>query len=208
MAVGHDGDSRRRLRPAAHRARCARASRAPRARARGVARPRRRGSRPQARRDARRDPARARPDRVRRASQRTTVELDPHARTVDSLEERRPRDAVFVLGADELVAFPSGSRRSGSSSSSGLGVAMRPGTSPDAVRAVARRLGDPTRVLVVRARARPGLVVGDPRPRRARPVDRRPRPVAVSRTQSGASVSTRHLSRLGPSSTRMRERPT
>ena len=44
------------------------------------------------------------------------VELDPHARTVDSLEERRPDDGVFVLGADELarlyrgaavVAYPS-----------------------------------------------------------------------------------------------------
>jgi nicotinate-nucleotide adenylyltransferase len=34
-----------------------------------------------------------------------TVELDPYARTVDSLEERRLPDAYFVLGADELADF-------------------------------------------------------------------------------------------------------
>ena len=34
-----------------------------------------------------------------------TVELDRHARTIDSLEERRPDDAYLVLGADELADF-------------------------------------------------------------------------------------------------------
>ena len=34
-----------------------------------------------------------------------TVELDPYSRTVDSLEARRPRDAYFVLGTDELADF-------------------------------------------------------------------------------------------------------
>ena len=33
------------------------------------------------------------------------VELDEHARTVDSLEARRLADAYFVLGSDELAAF-------------------------------------------------------------------------------------------------------
>jgi len=31
------------------------------------------------------------------------IELDPHPRTVDSLEARRPRGAVFLVGADELA---------------------------------------------------------------------------------------------------------
>jgi nicotinate-nucleotide adenylyltransferase len=79
--------------------------------------------------------------------QRTTVELDSHARTVDSLEERKPRDAVFVIGADELVAFREWKSPERVLELVRLGVAMRPGTSPDAVRAVARRLGDPMRVL-------------------------------------------------------------
>ena len=35
------------------------------------------------------------------------VVLDGHSRTVDSLEERRPDDAVFILGADELASFES-----------------------------------------------------------------------------------------------------
>ena len=35
----------------------------------------------------------------------TRVELDPHARTVDWLEERGPEDAIFILGGDELAAF-------------------------------------------------------------------------------------------------------
>ncbi len=112
--------------------------------------------------------------------QRTTVELDPHARTVDSLEERKPRDAVFVLGADELVAFREWKSPERVLELVRLGVAMRPGTSPDAVRAVARRLGDPDAGARVRARARPGLVVGDPGTRRARAVGRRPRPVGVA----------------------------
>jgi nicotinate-nucleotide adenylyltransferase len=33
------------------------------------------------------------------------VEIDHHARTVDSLEERRPDDAYFILGSDELASF-------------------------------------------------------------------------------------------------------
>jgi nicotinate-nucleotide adenylyltransferase len=37
---------------------------------------------------------------------RVDVELDAHPRTVDSLEERKPKDAIFIVGADELADFP------------------------------------------------------------------------------------------------------
>ena len=79
--------------------------------------------------------------------ERTTVELDRHARTVDSLEERMPRDAVFVLGADELVAFESWKSPERIVELVRLGVAMRPGTTADVARAVAARLAAPGRVL-------------------------------------------------------------
>ena len=35
------------------------------------------------------------------------VELDRHSRTVDSLEERKLENAVFILGADEFADFSS-----------------------------------------------------------------------------------------------------
>ncbi len=76
------------------------------ARSRGAPRPRRRRPGPQARRRPCRDPPGAGAARVRGRS-RSDVELDRHARTVDSLEERRPDDAVFILGADELADFVS-----------------------------------------------------------------------------------------------------
>jgi nicotinate-nucleotide adenylyltransferase len=76
-----------------------------------------------------------------------TVELDPHARTVDSLEERQPIDAVFVIGADELADFETWKSPERILELVDLGVAMRPGTSADAVRGVAKRLGAAHRVL-------------------------------------------------------------
>lgn len=76
-----------------------------------------------------------------------TVELDPHARTVDSLEERRPIDAVFVIGADELADFETWKAPERVLELVDLGVAMRPGTSADAVRGVAASLGAAHRVL-------------------------------------------------------------
>jgi nicotinate-nucleotide adenylyltransferase len=69
-----------------------------------------------------------------------TVELDRHARTVDSLEERRPRDAVFILGADELVSFESWKSPERVLELVRLAVAIRPGVSHDAVDAVRRRV--------------------------------------------------------------------
>ena len=75
------------------------------------------------------------------------VELDLHPRTVDSLEDRRPEDAVFILGADELAGFESWKSPERVVELVRLAVAMRPGVSRDEVRAVRARLSSPERVL-------------------------------------------------------------
>jgi nicotinate-nucleotide adenylyltransferase len=76
-----------------------------------------------------------------------TVELDRHARTVDSLEERRPPDALFVLGSDEFAAFSTWKSPERILELVRLGVALRPGTSPDALRGVAAELGAEGRIV-------------------------------------------------------------
>jgi nicotinate-nucleotide adenylyltransferase len=77
----------------------------------------------------------------------TSVELDRHARTVDSLEERRPPDALFVLGSDELAALSTWKSPERILELVRLGVALRPGTSPDALRGVAADLGAEGRIV-------------------------------------------------------------
>jgi nicotinate-nucleotide adenylyltransferase len=78
---------------------------------------------------------------------RTTVELDRHARTVDSLEELRPRDAVFILGADELASFERWKSPQRVLELVRVAVAMRPGVSPEHVDAVRRRLSAGDRIV-------------------------------------------------------------
>jgi nicotinate-nucleotide adenylyltransferase len=73
------------------------------------------------------------------------VELDPHARTVDSLEERMPEDAVFLLGADELADFPSWKRPERVLELVRLGVAMRPGVPEGRLRDARARFPAPGR---------------------------------------------------------------
>lgn len=68
------------------------------------------------------------------------VELDRHARTVDSLEERRPEDAFFVLGADELASFERWKAPQRVLELVRLAVAMRPGVQRTDVDAVRERL--------------------------------------------------------------------
>ena len=76
------------------------------------------------------------------------VELDPHARTVDALEElRRSTDAVFILGADELADFESWKSPARVLELVRLGVAMRPGISWDDVQAVRERLAAADRIV-------------------------------------------------------------
>jgi nicotinate-nucleotide adenylyltransferase len=74
------------------------------------------------------------------------VELDPHARTVDSLEARALEDAVFVLGADELVDFPSWKRPDRVLELVRLAVATRPGVPDERVREATARLSAPDRI--------------------------------------------------------------
>jgi nicotinate-nucleotide adenylyltransferase len=76
-----------------------------------------------------------------------TVELDAHSRTVDSLEERRLEDAVFILGADELVGFESWKEPERVLELVRLAVAVRPGVSHDELDAVRERLAAPGRIV-------------------------------------------------------------
>ena len=101
------------------------------------------------------------------------VELDSHARTVDSLEARKPEDAVFVLGADELADFPSWKSPDRVLQLVRLAVAMRPGVPDDRVHETHAHLSAPDRVSyfeldpvpvsssLVRARATRGEPIDD-----------------------------------------------
>jgi nicotinate-nucleotide adenylyltransferase len=68
------------------------------------------------------------------------VEVDAHARTVDSLEERGLEDAVLVIGADELAAFESWKSPARVLELARLAVAMRPGVSRRDLEDVRERL--------------------------------------------------------------------
>jgi nicotinate-nucleotide adenylyltransferase len=76
-----------------------------------------------------------------------SVELDRNARTVDALEQRRPTDAVFILGADELADFKSWKSPARVLELVRLGVAMRPGVPRDDVQSVRERLGAGDRIV-------------------------------------------------------------
>ena len=76
----------------------------------------------------------------------TRVELDPHARTVDSLEGRRLEDAIFLLGGDELAAFEHWKDPERVLELVPLGVAMRPGVSESELREARSRLPTPDRI--------------------------------------------------------------
>lgn len=75
------------------------------------------------------------------------VELDVHARTVDSLEERRPQDAVFVIGSDELADFHRWKRPERVLELVRLAVALRPGVPDEQLREAHARLPSPDRIL-------------------------------------------------------------
>jgi nicotinate-nucleotide adenylyltransferase len=75
------------------------------------------------------------------------VELDPHARTVDSLEARGPSDAVFIMGGDELADFETWMSPERVLELVRLGVAMRPGVSRADLQAVRERLGAGERIV-------------------------------------------------------------
>jgi nicotinate-nucleotide adenylyltransferase len=77
---------------------------------------------------------------------RIDVELDPYARTVDSLEARALDDPVFILGADEFADFPTWKRPDRVLELARLAIAMRPGVPDARVREARARFPVPGRV--------------------------------------------------------------
>src|SRR3970282_59865 len=73
-------------------------------------------------------------------------ELDPHPRTVDSLEERRPKDAIFIVGADEFDDFMRWKDPERVLALVRLGVAMRPGAPDGRMRDARARVPAPDRI--------------------------------------------------------------
>lgn len=76
------------------------------------------------------------------------VELDEHARTVESLEARGLEEAVLVIGADELADFHRWKRPERVLELARLGVAMRPGVPDEQLREASARLSSPDRILL------------------------------------------------------------
>jgi nicotinate-nucleotide adenylyltransferase len=74
------------------------------------------------------------------------VELDRHARTVDSLEELKPTEAVFVIGGDEFADFPTWKQPERVLELVRLGVALRPGVPDERVREALTRVPAPDRI--------------------------------------------------------------
>jgi nicotinate-nucleotide adenylyltransferase len=74
------------------------------------------------------------------------VELDQHARTVDFLEERRPENAVFLIGGDELADFMHWKEPARVLELVSLGVAMRPGVPEEELHDARARLPAPGRI--------------------------------------------------------------
>ena len=64
------------------------------------------------------------------AELRVVVELEEHGYTVDALEAYGYEDPIFLLGADQLAAFPTWKEPERVLELARLGVAARPGYSP------------------------------------------------------------------------------
>ncbi len=74
------------------------------------------------------------------------VTLDPFGRTVDSLEALALDDPVFLLGADELAAFPTWTRPERVLELARIGAATRPGSDLLDLDGVIRSLPLPERI--------------------------------------------------------------
>ena len=74
------------------------------------------------------------------------VSLDPFARTVDSLEALGLDDPVFLIGADELAAFPTWTRPDRVLELARIGAATRPGSDRSELERVIGSLPRPDRV--------------------------------------------------------------
>lgn len=76
------------------------------------------------------------------------VELDEHERTIDTLRAGRWRDPVFIVGADQLVDFPTWKEPADVLELARLAVTTRPGYPSERLQGVLDRLGRPDRVTV------------------------------------------------------------
>jgi nicotinate-nucleotide adenylyltransferase len=74
------------------------------------------------------------------------VALDLHQRTVDSLDELRLLDPVFLIGADELAAFPGWKQPNRVLELARLGVATRPGADEQRIAEALAAISRPERV--------------------------------------------------------------
>lgn len=83
------------------------------------------------------------------------IELDPHARTVDYLEEHRPENAVFLMGADELAGLERWKDPERVLELVPLAVAMRPGFPEAELRELRARLPAPDRITFFELRPTP-----------------------------------------------------
>ena len=68
--------------------------------------------------------------RSRSPNSTRSVELEEHRYTVDALEAAGYDDPIFLVGADELLAFPTWKRPERVLELARLGVATRPGYAP------------------------------------------------------------------------------
>ncbi|MSO96473.1 MAG: nicotinate-nicotinamide nucleotide adenylyltransferase [Thermoleophilia bacterium] len=74
------------------------------------------------------------------------VSLDLFGRTVDSLEALDLADPVFLIGADELAAFPTWTRPDRVLELARVGAATRPGTDVHALEGLVAALSQPERI--------------------------------------------------------------
>ena len=91
-------------------------------------------------------PAEARLELARAAFPEAAVELDPYPTTVDLLEARAYVDPLFLIGADQLAAFPTWRRPDRVLELARLGVATRPGVDRASLESVVAELAHPARV--------------------------------------------------------------
>ena len=74
------------------------------------------------------------------------VELDPHARTIDTLRGGQWEDPLFLIGADEFADLLSWKEPAAVLELARLGVATRPGYPQERLEAMLRALDHPDRV--------------------------------------------------------------
>ena len=182
---------RRRVRPAAHGPRRARATRDRAIRPRPAARAGRRGAGPQGRRDRAADPPASSPSsRSRRSTRPRSHSTRSRGRSTRSRRSALD-DPVFLVGADEFASFLGWKEPERVLELARLGVATRPGVDRATPRRRARAARTPRPGRVLRDRAAARLVVRHPR-RASRQASRSPassRPRSRPRSRGSGSTA-------------------